>query len=53
MVYFGLHYGKHTVSEEKRVSKDGAVWEKSLVEFFQFDLNGKISGIDQYFRAKK
>jgi hypothetical protein len=40
-------------SSEKRVSKDGTVWEKSLVEFFQFDLNGKISGIDQYSRSKK
>lgn len=40
-------------SSEKRVSKDGTVWEKSLVEFFQFDLNGKISGIDQYSRPKK
>lgn len=40
-------------SSEKRVLKDGTVWEKSLVEFFQFDLNGKISSIDQYSRPKK
>ena len=40
-------------SSEKRVAKDGTVWEKSLVEFFQFDLNGKISAIDQYSRPKK
>jgi hypothetical protein len=45
--------GVLVTSTEKRVSKDGTVWEKSLVEFFQFDLNGKISGIDQYFRPKK
>lgn len=45
--------GVLVTSTEKRVSKDGTVWEKSLVEFFQFDLNGKISGIDQYYRPKK
>ncbi len=45
--------GIMVTSSEKRVSKDGTVWEKSLVEFFQFDLNGKISGIDQYSRPKK
>lgn len=44
--------GVLVTSSEKRVSTDGAVWEKSLVEFFQFDLNGKIAGIDQYSRPK-
>lgn len=45
--------GIMVTSSEKRVLKDGTVWEKSLVEFFQFDLNGKISSIDQYSRPKK
>jgi hypothetical protein len=45
--------GVLVTSTEKRIYKDGTVWEKSLVEFFQFDLNGKISGIDQYYRANK
>ncbi len=45
--------GIFVTSTEKRVSKDGAVWEKSLVEFFQFDLNGKISGLDQYSQGIK
>ena len=45
--------GIMVTSSEKRVLKDGTVWEKSLVEFFQFDLNGKISSIDQYSRSKK
>ena len=40
-------------STEKRIAKDGSVWEKALVELFQFDLNGKISAIDQYSRPKK
>ena len=35
---------------EKRVLKDGTVWEKQIIEFFQFDLQGKISGAEQYFR---
>ena len=35
---------------EKRVLKDGTVWEKRIVEFFQFDLQGKISGAQQYSR---
>jgi hypothetical protein len=45
--------GVFVTSTEKRVSKDGSVWHKSLVEIFQFDLNGKISGIEQYSRPKK
>lgn len=45
--------GIMVTSSEKRILKDGTVWEKSLVEFFQFDLNGKISSIDQYSRPKK
>ena len=38
------------ISKEKRVMKDGSVWDKSLVEYFYFNNAGKISGIDQYYR---
>lgn len=41
------------ISTEKRVMKDGSVWDKSLVEYFYFNNDGKISGIDQYYRPKK
>jgi hypothetical protein len=41
------------ISTEKRVMKDGSVWDKSLVEYFYFNNAGKISGIDQYSRSKK
>jgi len=40
-------------STEKRVMKDGSVWDKSLVEYFYFNNEGKISGIDQYSRQNK
>ena len=42
--------GVTVYSNEKRVSMDGTVWEKDLVELFYFDLDGKISGIEQYTR---
>tara|TARA_B100001250_G_scaffold222151_1_gene190519 strand:- start:224 stop:1216 length:993 start_codon:yes stop_codon:yes gene_type:complete len=42
--------GVTVYSYEKRVSKDGTVWEKELVELFYFDLNGKISGVEQFQR---
>lgn len=45
--------GVFVTSTERRISKDGTVWNKSLVEIFQFDLNGKISGIDQYSQGRK
>ena len=41
------------ISSEKRVMKDGSIWNKSLVEYFYFNNAGKISGIDQYYRPKK
>jgi hypothetical protein len=41
------------ISTEKRVSKDGSVWDKSLVEYFYFNNAGKISSMDQYYRPKK
>lgn len=40
-------------STEKRVSKDGTVWDRSIVEYFYFNNAGKISGIDQYSRVNK
>ena len=36
---------------EKRVLKNGTVWEKELLENFYFDLNGKISEITQFSRG--
>ena len=42
--------GVTVYSTEKRVMKDGTVWEKGLVELFFFDLEGKISGVEQYAR---
>ena len=42
--------GVTVYSYEKRVSKDGTVWEKELVELFYFDLDGKISGVEQFQR---
>ena len=38
-------------STEKRVFKNGTVWEKELNESFNFDLNGKIFEITQFSRA--
>jgi hypothetical protein len=38
-------------AREKRVLKDGTVWEKELIEFFEFNIEGKISGITQYSRG--
>tara|TARA_B000000441_G_scaffold130538_1_gene113779 strand:+ start:966 stop:1073 length:108 start_codon:yes stop_codon:yes gene_type:complete len=32
------------------VNNDGEVWEKELVELFYFDLDGKISGVEQFQR---
>ena len=42
--------GVTVYSREKRVNKDGEVWEKELVELFYFDLDGKISGVEQFQR---
>lgn len=41
------------ISTEKRVSKDGTVWDRSIVEYFYFNNAGKISSIDQYSRVNK
>ena len=37
---------------EKRVLKDGSIWEKDLVEVFRFNLAGKIDQMTQFLRAK-
>jgi len=42
--------GVTVYSREKRVFKDGTVWEKELVEQFYFNMDGKISKVDQYAR---
>jgi len=39
-------------STEKRVKKDGTVWEKNLMELFSFNLDGKIDTITQFSREK-
>jgi hypothetical protein len=39
-------------STEKRVFKDGTVWDKNLVELFGFNLAGKIDSITQFSREK-
>ena len=40
--------GALVMSREKRVFKDGTIWEKNLVENFFFDLEGKISSVTQF-----
>jgi hypothetical protein len=39
-------------SNEKRVMKDGSVWDKNLVELFGFNLDGKIDSVTQFSREK-
>jgi hypothetical protein len=39
-------------STEKRVKKDGTVWEKNLMEIFSFNLDGKIDTVTQFSREK-
>jgi hypothetical protein len=39
-------------STEKRVKKDGTVWEKNLMEIFSFNLEGKIDTVTQFSREK-
>ena len=42
-------------STEKRVGKDGSVWEKKLVEWFYFNIDGKIQSFHrriQFFTEK-
>ena len=35
-------------STEKRVGKDGSVFHKRLVEWYYFDIDGKIQNFRQY-----
>ena len=35
-------------SNERRVLKSGKIWEKELMEMFYFDLDGKISALNQF-----
>ena len=42
--------GVLVTSVEKRVAKDGTVWEKELVEQFYFNLEGKIDYVKQWTR---
>ncbi|MDA9888404.1 hypothetical protein N9D52_04450 [Flavobacteriaceae bacterium] len=42
--------GVMVYSNEKRVSKNGKIWEKELMEIFYFNLEGKISSITQFAR---
>lgn len=39
-------------SSEKRVLKDGSVWDKDLIEVFRFNLAGKIDQITQFSKEK-
>ena len=38
---------------ETRISNDGNVWKKQLLEFFSFNLDMKIDGIAQYYQDVK
>ena len=40
--------GVMVFSNERRVLKSGKIWEKELMEMIYFDLDGKISSIDQF-----
>ena len=42
--------GATVLSKEKRIYRDGSIWEKELVEIFYFDLEGKIFNVVQYAR---
>ena len=42
--------GATVLSREKRIYKDGSIWEKELVEIFYFDLEGRIFNVVQYAR---
>lgn len=39
-------------SSEKRVLKDGSVWDKDLIEVFRFNLAGKIDQMTQFTKEK-
>jgi hypothetical protein len=39
-------------SSEKRILKDGSVWDKDLIEVFRYNLAGKIDQITQFSKEK-
>lgn len=45
--------GVMVYATEKRVLKDGTVWNKKLTEFFRFNLDGKIDSVEQFSRGVK
>lgn len=45
--------GIMVTAREKRVFKDGTVWDKTLAEFFSFNLEGKIDGVEQFSHGNK
>ncbi len=45
--------GALVYATEKRVLKDGTVWERKLAEFFRFNLDGKIDSVEQFSRGIK
>ena len=44
--------GVLVTATEKRVSKDGTIWEREMVEQFYFNLDGKIQYVEQWVRDK-
>ena len=42
--------GATVLSREKRIYRDGSIWEKELVEIFYFNLEGRIFKVVQYAR---
>ena len=45
--------GVSVLGIEKRVFKDGSVWEKEIVDYFYFNVNGLIDRVVQFERALK
>ena len=45
--------GVVVTSREKRVMRNGKVWERELVEWFYFNLDGKIDNMTQFSRKIK
>ncbi len=45
--------GVIVTSREKRVMRDDSVWDRELVEFFYFNLDGKIDNMTQFSRKIK
>ena len=45
--------GVMVYATEKRILKDGSLWERKLVEYFRFNLAGKIDAVEQFSRGIK